>query len=315
MPGWSGTGTFQRVYSWVADAAAGIDIIASRVDQDTDNITTAGFNNVLTRDGQGSATANLPMNSFRHTGASNGVNQQDYVTVAQVQSPGAPAGTPVIAAGAYLGEIRTTSLVEATLGLYMPGWHVCSGTTRPRTDPLWKITGFIDAAHWVFGNGDGTTTYTLPDLRGRAAFGKDDMGGVAANRITGASSIAGTTLGAVGGDQRSMAHNHTLTDPGHGHTNTDPGHTHGTSDPGHTHSESVVAPTGTQGQFGVNANFTQNGAGTTGSSVTGVSVVSAGAGISVDVHSADITLSPFGSGVSENMPPTLITNYVIFVGA
>jgi len=49
----------------------------------------------------------------------------------------------------------------------------------------------------VYGVGDGSTTFNLPDLRGRVPAGKDDMGGSAANRITNAGSgIVGTTLGA-----------------------------------------------------------------------------------------------------------------------
>ena len=69
----------------------------------------------------------------------------------------------------------------------------------------------------TYGAGDGSTTFNLPDLRGRSVFGKDDMGGTAANRVTSAgSSITGTTLGASGGAQ-----NVTLTEaqiPAHTHT-------------------------------------------------------------------------------------------------
>lgn len=49
----------------------------------------------------------------------------------------------------------------------------------------------------TFGGGDGSTTFNLPDLRGRAVFGLDNMGGVAASRITVAGgNFNGTTLGA-----------------------------------------------------------------------------------------------------------------------
>jgi microcystin-dependent protein len=79
----------------------------------------------------------------------------------------------------------------------------------------------------TFGAGDGTTTFNLPDLRGRAIFGLDNMGGSAASRITNSgSSIAGTTLGASGGAEgvtiaQGNLPNVTLT------TNiTDPGHSH-----------------------------------------------------------------------------------------
>ena len=82
---WNGAGVFNRIYSWVADKNAGIDITASRMDTDTDDITSNGFGNTLTRDGQGSATANLPMNTFRHTGVGNGVARTDYAALGQVE--------------------------------------------------------------------------------------------------------------------------------------------------------------------------------------------------------------------------------------
>jgi microcystin-dependent protein len=77
------------------------------------------------------------------------------------------------------------------------------------------------------GYGDGSTTFNVPDLRGRVAAGRDNMGGSAANRLTTAGSgIAGVNLGDAGGTQT-----HTLT------TSEMPAHTHtagfgaGTSSP------------------------------------------------------------------------------------
>jgi hypothetical protein len=77
---------FNRLYSWVADAAAGIDISSSRTDADTNDLTSNGFGNCLTRDGQGAATANLPMLGFRHTGVGNGQAATDYAALGQLQS-------------------------------------------------------------------------------------------------------------------------------------------------------------------------------------------------------------------------------------
>src|SRR4051794_36885710 len=58
-----------------------------------------------------------------------------------------------------------------------------------------------------FGAGDGSTTFNLPDLRGRVIAGVDNMGGSAANRLTTAGSgINGAVLGADGG-----AETHVLT--------------------------------------------------------------------------------------------------------
>lgn len=54
----------------------------------------------------------------------------------------------------------------------------------------------------TYGTGDGSTTFNIPDLRGRFIAGKDDMGGSAASRLT--STYFGTSaaaLGAAGGGQ------------------------------------------------------------------------------------------------------------------
>ena len=83
--GWSGSGTFTRLYSWVADKAAGLDISSTRMDADTSDITANGLGNCLTRDGQGQPTANLPMNNFRHTGVGTGVARTDYAAMSQAQ--------------------------------------------------------------------------------------------------------------------------------------------------------------------------------------------------------------------------------------
>jgi microcystin-dependent protein len=54
----------------------------------------------------------------------------------------------------------------------------------------------------TFGAGDGSTTFNVPDLRGRMLVGKDDMGGSAAGRVTTAGGgLDGATLGATGGAQ------------------------------------------------------------------------------------------------------------------
>jgi microcystin-dependent protein len=55
----------------------------------------------------------------------------------------------------------------------------------------------------TFGTGDGSTTFNVPDLRGRFVAGKDDMGGSAASRLSGASITVGgaTTLGGSGGGE------------------------------------------------------------------------------------------------------------------
>jgi microcystin-dependent protein len=58
-----------------------------------------------------------------------------------------------------------------------------------------------------YGGGNGSTTFNVPDLRGRAVFGLDNLGGSAANLITAAGgNFDGTVTGGTGGGQ-----NQTLT--------------------------------------------------------------------------------------------------------
>lgn len=125
---WNGAGQFVRNFSWVNDAANNIPITATRVDSDTNDITGNGFGNTLTRDGQGSATANLPMNGFKHTNCAVGVNPTDYATMAQIAtlsplaSPaftGAPTA-PTAGTGTNTTQIATTAFVAATVAGYLP---------------------------------------------------------------------------------------------------------------------------------------------------------------------------------------------------
>jgi microcystin-dependent protein len=77
------------------------------------------------------------------------------------------------------------------------GWQLCYGQTLTIASfpALFAILGI------TYG-GDGVTTFGLPDCRGRTGFGKDNMGGVAAGRITAAGgNYDGTILGGTGGQQ------------------------------------------------------------------------------------------------------------------
>src|SRR5215471_15141725 len=95
------------------------------------------------------------------------------------------------------------------------------------------LNALANSAGYAYGNGDGSTTFNVPDYRGRIGAGKDDMGGTAANRLTvGISGIAGASLGAVGGGEgvtittaQIPAHNHGLTGTP-GHSLTLPDHIH-----------------------------------------------------------------------------------------
>ena len=93
-----------------------------------------------------------------------------------------------------------TGMVAPFAGAAAPeGWLVCTGQAVSRT----AHAGLFEAIGTAYGAGDGNTTFSLPDLRGRAVAGKDDMGGSAAGRLTGRSGgVDGARLGAAGGAER-----------------------------------------------------------------------------------------------------------------
>lgn len=128
------------------------------------------------------------------------------------------------------GSVTAAKLDSAAVSVLMPtaslmpyagsaaptGYLLCDGAAISRTtySDLFGIVGT------TYGIGDGSTTFNIPDLRGRVIAGLDDMGGTSANRLTNPSStingIDGDILGNTGGSET-----HTLTVaemPSHSHT-------------------------------------------------------------------------------------------------
>lgn len=94
--------------------------------------------------------------------------------------------------------------VIADAGATAPaGWLHCYGQAVSRT----TYSAIFARLSTTYGVGDGSSTFNLPDLRGRVVAGQDDMGGSSANRLTDQSGgLDGDTLGDTGG-----AETHTLT--------------------------------------------------------------------------------------------------------
>lgn len=150
------------------------------------------------------------------------------------------------------------------------GWLLCDGSAISREGyPL-----LFSAIGTTWGAGDGSTTFNLPDFRGRNALG------VSASHV----------LGATGGAESVTLNVTNL--PAHSHGVTDPGHQHQAPDDGGAARNFVVDGAGTvySTAAGAKAGYsdillTRN----TKSATTGITTQDTGSGVAVS------TLSPYAA--------------------
>lgn len=232
------------------------------------------------------------------------IDLHDHTTGKGTQIPTGGIADGAVTSAKLAAEIRIPAgAVMPFAGSSAPsGWLLCYGQAVSRT----TYADLFAAISTTYGVGDGSSTFNLPDLRGRAVAGKDDMGGSAASRLTsGGAGIDGTALGSAGGSQT-----HTLSGAESGTS----AHIHTVSDSGHTHKTIANAAINTQpvgdttavsvNQTGINSGANQLGGanttpglGLTNSQTTGISINSASAAAASNAH--------------QNTQPTMVLNYII----
>lgn len=122
------------------------------------------------------------------------------------------ADASVTAAKLAGGAAFSSGMVVPFAGSTAPnGWLMCFGQDVSRT----IYADLFTAIASTYGAGDGSTTFNLPDLRGRVIAGQDNMGGTGANRLN-TPYIDGDVLGNTGGNDsvtlttaQMPAHTHT----------------------------------------------------------------------------------------------------------
>jgi microcystin-dependent protein len=168
------------------------------------------------------------------------------------------------------------------------GWLLCNGQAVSRTE----YPALFAAVGVSFGNGDGSTTFNVPDLQARFPLAAGP----------------GHPFGSSGGSEsKNLQHAHSTA----GHplsSNEMPAHTHGVNDPGHSHTESKVsiyAPgTKTLAAGDDKDNYSDY---QTSVNATGISIQNSGGG---GAHNHGNT----GNGLSTTqdvMNPYLVVNYII----
>jgi microcystin-dependent protein len=216
------------------------------------------------------------------------VEANSWVTTARIQDG---AVTSAKLAAAAQQALMPTGALTPYAGTSAPGgWLLCDGAAVSRTTyaALFAVVGV------AYGAGNGSTTFNLPDLRGRVPTGRD----------TGQTEF--DVLGETGG-QKSV----TLTEaqlPSHGHS----AGTLATSSSGaHTHDIDKMTGQTVDTVHGhtIGNTVAQGGAVATGFvGAANVTVTSAGA----HTHTVTGSVAAAGSGQAhDNLAPYVVTNYII----
>ena len=167
------------------------------------------------------------------------------------------------------------------------GWLICDGAAVDRT----LFAALYAAIGNTFGPGNGTTTFNLPDMRGRVAAGVGTGTGGGASGTgapTGGAALAAVTLSGWFG-----ANDVTLTSA------QIPAHPHPITDPGHAHVENAA-------EWLTTPTVTAWGQSTAFDTVvpSGISTQSATTGITVNNNTG-------GGGSHTNLQPTVGLNFII----
>lgn len=202
------------------------------------------------------------------------------------------AASDISALGLEGANVEGAGIPPGTTVLSMAGTSITLSASATLT------TNDASVQFFPHGNGDGSTTFNLPDDRDRMTVGRGNMGGTAAARIDQAD-WPSNKLGQSGG-----AAKHTLTaaqmatHTHSGSTGSAGAHTHSTTVPlGDNNADTSGPPAGS------------NGVPTVGS-YTGVVVQSAGS------HTHTVTIGNAGSDAAHNnMPPFRVSNRIVFLGA
>jgi microcystin-dependent protein len=128
------------------------------------------------------------------------------------------------------GATPTTTIPVGTISPYAgasapANWLLCDGAAVSRA----TYAALFDVTGTAYGAGDGSTTFNVPDLRGRIVVGSGtgaQQGAAGSGVITGGTALAARARGEFFGDERLQGHTHTFSgttgndSPDHSHTNT-----------------------------------------------------------------------------------------------
>lgn len=206
-------------------------------------------------------------------------------------------------------DLRNKGLVGAVIegtGI-ATSTHVTAITSNQLTldKPLTGSPSGGAARIFPYGNGDGSTSFNLPDLREVVTVARGDMGGATSpGRITTASTTYPASLNQIFGVE-TVSLTSGQNGP-HAHGVNDPTHSHSVNDPTHSHSLSGFRSDGPI-SYGNTIQVWRNATGS-------INTDNSGTGIYLSAASTGISLQTSGSGAAHsNTQPTFIINKKIRV--
>ena len=211
--------------------------------------------------------------------------------VGAVSDAASPFLAPVGAMNAYAGSSAPS------------GWLLCNGAAVSRS----TYSALFSVVSTAYGAGDGSTTFNVPDLRGRVPFGLNsansdvddlsDNDGIVtlANRRPRHAHSASTSVAA-----------HDL-NHGHGASVSDPGHAHAIGARPNSTSGATYNAATTASNLGDNGNVVR-------AATTGISVTVNSTGTWTVGHSASTSVgpgAPGAGGTPTDTVPYIVVNYLI----
>ena len=176
------------------------------------------------------------------------------------------------------------------------GWTLCQGQAISRSTfgSLFTVIGT------TYGAGDGSTTFNLPDLRGRVPMGA----GLGRNVANNADLATSRTLGQRVSDDQTVV----LTEAqlaSHNHTQN--AHGHSITDFGHEHAQKVTAAN--PGGIGIRTDYNSDYSGAQ-QYLQGINTDNSGTGISINANTATNNAAGGGQAHNNTQPSTVI-NFII----
>lgn len=181
-------GNFTRLHNWEEDRQNDIDIVSDRHDEEDDNFA-GGLNDCMLRDGRATMTGDLDMGNFKVKKVAKGTVNTDAVNKEQLDKLGSDTSTALKLLINKLWKIG--DIKQSVKDANHDNWFLCNGQAINRVtySELFALIGT------KFGSGDGSTTFNLPDYRGKflRGLGGDSAANIQTTQAEGLPEITGKT--------------------------------------------------------------------------------------------------------------------------